>query len=206
MLCTTLHQRTHFPPTQHLGSSLLQIAGKRVADSLRLTLCSSLDGITAKRRKVPAGVLRPTSPPCTHRNRLPWHHDYQFLCDTLRFSGNLMENRTTAEPHWSAQNPTLGLRALLILHQYVEFQTPSHWCRHSAWMDYGFTWGLTSPLAAAFVDLLPDYGWGSQPPYWGFLRPRLHPSPVIPWGLSHEHPVSVDSNFRVSWITPVSRL
>ena len=148
---------------------------------------SSLDNGVTKRRKVLAGALQSAPPSCMPRYHLPWHRSYQFLRGTFSFSGDLMKNQITSKPDWSSQNPTLGLRALLILHQYVEFQHQDRWCRRSALADYGFTWALTSPLAAAFVDLLPNYGWGSQPPYWGFLRPRLHPSPVIPWGLSHEH-------------------
>ena len=113
-------------------------------------------------------------------------------------SGDFSKDKIIETP-WPIRHPTLGLQALLIIHQHVYFQHHDWWGRPNKWTALGYC--RLNPLTACFNDLRP-YAWGSK--YsggWGSHGRRLHPSPIIPWDLDPEYPVSVDQDLRVTWVT-----
>ena len=103
----------------------------------------------------------------------------------------LFAHTATEHPiaHWSVWRPTLGIQALLVLHQHVYFHQHQGWGCRDTWNVVAPMWG--TPLSWAFAD-------HSAMP-WGEIFVGRSAS-ARPWGLHDTFTVLVDSDCRVTWL------
>ena len=201
---TLLHCAIPSPPHAHSSDStcclqpFLQIAGSYAIDSTRSPMDSSDDRTDIKRRKVSDGVPSPVSSPARTYNLLPKRHSHLFLCNTRRFPDDLPKDMIIIDTPWPIRHPTLGLQALLILHQHVRFHYKDGWGFHGGWTTLGLPW--SSPIQEGFRDLLIPFGWASASS-WGLSRHRPSHLPyATAWDLPSDYPLRINSELHITWV------
>ena len=92
--------------------------------------------------------------------------------------------------HWTAREPTLGVQALLAVHQHVHSRETNEWGQPDGWFAFGL-WG--SPWSWAFYDLVATLAWSR--------RIQLsRSSHARPSGLPVDYPVFMRPDLRVGWV------
>ena len=93
--------------------------------------------------------------------------------------------------HWTAREPTLGIRALLAVHKYVDSRETNVWGQRDGWFAFGL-WG--SPWSWAFHDLVAALPWSRRIQLSQSSRTRSSGLPV-------DYPVFVKPDSHVGWVT-----
>ena len=106
------------------------------------------------------------------------------------FAGNSSASLAPPTVHWIAREPTLGVQALLAVHQHVHSRKTSGWGQPDSWYSFGL-WG--SPWSWAFSDLVDSLTWDRRAQLTrSSSRTRLPGLPV-------DYPVYMKPHLRLGW-------